>query len=173
MPASASRARQRGAPAHHVHHQFGADLLAGLGAHAAHVRHAGPGRPPEAQPGDRRAPPDRHTRMGGGHCGQGRFDQRSPPGEHLDVAILRALGASDELGDSQEGVVALPSSRLDGLSYLGQLGFEDGAVAGHEEVGEPELVDAPAAPFVPGVERGWRRVGVTLEDRHLVAVLGQ
>ena len=53
-------------------------------------------------------------------------------------------------------------------------GFEDGPVAGQEEVGEPELVDSSSLPGVPRVSSPTRRgLRITLEDRHPVAVLRQ
>ena len=57
------------------------------------------------------------------------------------------------------------------LLHFGQFGVQQAAVAGQEEVRKPELVDSLTLPGAPDLlSPGRRRLGVSFQDRHLVAI---
>ncbi len=155
------------APAEHVHDEVGRDLLPGLRPHPDDPGH-GTGRVRQ-HAGERDAPPEGDAGEHRGGAGDRGLDHRSAGGED-HVVILRI----EHLGERAEHVEAeRPALEERGL-HLGELGGDDPAEAGQQEVGQAELAHPPPLPFVPrGQGIGGRRRGVPFEHRHGVPVLGQ
>ena len=128
------------APAGHVHRQVGGYLLTRAQANPGNVRHAVVSGRPGDQPRDSSASPDLQMR-GRGHRRDGCLHHASQAGDALERAVLLAGRAPDLLGGIKDRVEANGSRSGQSLLRLGQLGVQETAMAGQEEVRKPELVD--------------------------------
>ena len=109
-----------------------------------------------------------------GHRRDGCLDHASPTGDALERAIPLADRTPERLGGIKNRVQANGSRSDQFLLHLRQFGVQQAAVAGQEEVRKPELVypfTLPGAPDLLSPSR--RRLGVSFQDRHLVAIPAQ
>ena len=109
-----------------------------------------------------------------GHRRDGCLHHASPTGDALERAVLLADRTPDRLGGIKHRVWANRSGSDQFLLHLGQFGVQEAAVAGQEEVRKPELVDPFTLPGAPDLlSPGRRRLGVSFQNRHLVAIPAQ
>ena len=160
------------APTAGLDHEVGAQLVAVLGDHAAHVRRRAVGVAVGEEATDRDAAPHVDAGRRGRDTRDRSFDDRPSTGDRLE-ALVAVTNAARELGRHLEDrVVPQRAVGVDGVDHVGKLALEDVAEAREEVVEHAELVDAAPLPARPRlVDRGGRRFRVALEHGDRVAVL--
>jgi len=124
-------------------------LFARLELHAADSGDTGRVRRPGHQPADRH--PASHLDVlcllsGAGHD---RLDDHPPSRQRHEVPVPGPSRLAEGGGNMVEGMPTEGASLDQSGHHVGQLGLQHGPEPGREQMGQTELVDAPALPLLP------------------------
>ncbi|HUA70871.1 MAG TPA: hypothetical protein VMA96_07315 [Solirubrobacteraceae bacterium] len=172
-PRGQQPARKLRAPAHRIDHEVRVQLLAGVGAHAAHVRHAVV--PVHDELADRDAAP--HVDPGLVLRGETQDLLKDGPtcGDRLESLISVAwCPVRDRRRHHADQIEPQPAGVLDGPDYVRKFLLENDPAARLQVVRLMKLGDSVARPLIPRVLHRQRcRLSVALQHRHIVAVATQ
>jgi hypothetical protein len=164
--------RHRRSAASRIDHEVGQVLFAAIGAHAGDVHDAvGTGRGEHARHANAAA--DRNTRRLGGQAGDDRLANGSTGSDEVVALVLGAPPAGELVGHADEWVHAQRPGSHHRLGQTRKLGLGNFAELREEEVEHLELIDASSIPAFPSRLGRRGRSGVTLENGHVVTVVGQ